>query len=93
MFGRRKEEQEKPQAPSRGATTAPVPHVTPVTHPDEVTPIPHKRLGEVLLEEEAITRGQLEEALAIQKRDGGFLGQILVKLRYTTQEAVASCLV
>lgn len=59
----------------------------------EVPPIPHKRLGDVLLEEEAITRDQLEKALEVQRRDGGFLGQILVKMGLTTQEAVASCLV
>ena len=53
----------------------------------------HKRLGELLLEENLITRKQLEEACAIQEAEGGFLGHILVKLGYVTQNAVASCLV
>jgi chromosomal replication initiator protein DnaA len=35
----------------------------------------------------------LAEAAAIQSEKGGFIGQILVKLGYVKQEAVASCLV
>ena len=84
MLGRRKEN--PPDASTPPPTAAPVydPH-----HP----PVVHKRLGEVLLEEETITQSQLDEALKVQERDGGFLGQILVTLGFTTQEAVASCLV
>lgn len=67
--------------------------MTPTVPRSEPVPIPHKRLGEVLLEEEAITREQLEKALAIQRAEGGFVGQILVNLGFTTQEVVASCLV
>jgi chromosomal replication initiator protein DnaA len=53
----------------------------------------HKRLGDFLLDQNIITQAQLDEAVRIQKAEGGFIGQILVRLNYTTQEQVASCLV
>lgn len=92
MFGRRKEGSEIPETPSREPASLSSRTSPPAVHSEPVQK-PHKRLGEVLLEEDAITRKQLDEALAIQQRSGGFLGQILVKLGYTTQEVVASCLV
>lgn len=39
-----------------------------------------------------ITREQLEKSLALQKEKGGLLGQILVALSYTTEEAIAQAL-
>ena len=39
-----------------------------------------------------ITREQLDECLVLQKEKGGLLGQILVALRYTTEEAIAQAL-
>ena len=54
---------------------------------------PHKCLGEMLLETGLVNQEQLDEAVGIQDKDGGFLGQILVQLGYVTQETVASCLV
>lgn len=35
-------------------------------------------LGEILVEDAVITKEQLNEALAIQKRDGGLIGIILM---------------
>ncbi len=92
MFGRRKEGSDLPSAPPREPVSPLLRNTTSASHPDLPHP-PLKRLGEVLLEEEAITRQQLDDALAVQQREGGFLGQILVKLGYSTQEVVASCLV
>jgi len=40
-----------------------------------------------------ITEEQLQQAIAIQKEKGGFLGQVLVQEGFVTQNAVASCLV
>ncbi len=54
---------------------------------------PHKRLGELLIEEELVTENQLEEAQKVQQEKGGFIGQILIQLGFVSQEAVASCLV
>ena len=51
-----------------------------------------KRLGELLVEKKLITPQQLEEALRAQESRGGLLGQILVTLGYTTEEAVAQAL-
>ncbi len=39
-----------------------------------------------------ITQQQLEESLALQKEKGGLLGQILVALGHTTEEAIAQAL-
>ena len=36
-------------------------------------------LGEMLIEDNVITKDHLDEALKIQKRDGGLIGVILVK--------------
>ena len=51
-----------------------------------------KQLGELLIDCRLITREQLEECLALQKEKGGLLGQILVALSYTTEEAIAQSL-
>ncbi len=49
----------------------------------------HKQIGQLLLERKAITQAQLDEALKLQQAKGGLLGQLLVTLGYTTEEAVA----
>ena len=51
-----------------------------------------KRLGELLLGRKMITQEQLQHALKVQANKGGLLGQILVSLGYTTEEAVAQAL-
>jgi type IV pilus assembly protein PilB len=51
-----------------------------------------KQLGELLVESKLITVPQLEEALVLQKEKGGLLGQILVSLRYVTEEGIAQAL-
>jgi type IV pilus assembly protein PilB len=45
-------------------------------------------IGTILLERGMITRAQLEEALAIQKRDGSRLDRALVKLGFVSQDDV-----
>ncbi|HEU5287108.1 MAG TPA: type II secretion system protein GspE, partial [Candidatus Limnocylindria bacterium] len=49
-------------------------------------------IGERLLAARAITEAQLEEALAWQRASGGLLGEILLKLHYITDEAIARAL-
>ena len=51
-----------------------------------------KQLGELLINCQLITPQQLDEALALQKERGGLLGQILVSLRYITEDAIAQAL-
>lgn len=41
-----------------------------------------KRLGEILIDAELITKEQLKEALALQKKDNKPLGEILIDLNY-----------
>jgi type IV pilus assembly protein PilB len=47
-----------------------------------------KQLGKLLIEEGMVDQAQLDEALAAQKRDGGKLGSVLVKLGFLTEEAL-----
>jgi type II secretory ATPase GspE/PulE/Tfp pilus assembly ATPase PilB-like protein len=47
-----------------------------------------KPLGQILKEMELISEGQVQEALALQRKEGGVLGQILVRLGYVAQEEV-----
>jgi general secretion pathway protein E len=47
-----------------------------------------KPLGEILLEISSLERGQLEEGLNVQEEKGGWLGDILVKLGYTSESRV-----
>ena len=51
-----------------------------------------KQLGELLIDNKLITPQNLEEALKVQKEKGGLLGQVLVSLGFTTEEAIAQAL-
>lgn len=52
----------------------------------------NKQLGEMLIGSKVITPQQLEEGLRVQKEKGGLIGQVLVSLGYTTEEAIAQAL-
>ncbi len=52
----------------------------------------HKRLNELLLENKLITKDQLKKALEIQNKDGGALGQILVKQGFISDKDLLACL-
>ncbi len=45
-----------------------------------------KRLGEILIEDGSLSPENLEEALLHQKKEGGMIGQILIKLGYITED-------
>ncbi len=51
-----------------------------------------KKLGELLLERKIIDEHQLEQALRVQKEEGGFLSQVLLKLGFVTEIDIATCL-
>lgn len=62
-----------------------------------MTETPHanpsrKLLGELLIEDGALAREQLEEALDYQKNHGGLIGQILIRLGYITEENLVAAL-
>lgn len=48
-----------------------------------------KPLGELLIERGVINRKQLEQALAIQQKQGGLIGQIFIQLGFATEEEIA----
>jgi len=50
------------------------------------------KLGEMLIQAKIITPEQLKEALEIQRREGGRLGQHLMKLGYVTEEQITQIL-
>ncbi len=52
----------------------------------------HKLLGQILTEHGKVTPAQLEEALAAQTKEGGFIGEALIKLRFATEEDVLAAL-
>lgn len=51
-----------------------------------------KQLGELLVEAGLITRDQLNHALEVQKDKGGLIGQVIVDLRYVSEEAIAQAI-
>jgi chromosomal replication initiator protein DnaA len=91
MFGRRNNDADAPQAAAQ--KSAPAPRTTPTQVRSEPHPPVHKSLGELLIEEGLLNEEQLQEALKVQQVEGGFIGQIMVRLGFVTQEAVASLLV
>ena len=54
--------------------------------------IVNKKLGELLVEKALVTQKQLDEALELQKDKGGLIGEILVELKYTTEDDIAKML-
>ena len=49
-------------------------------------------LGEALIQSGAITRAQLDQALAAQRTSGALLGQILLELNFVTEESLSRAL-
>ncbi|MEA3328954.1 MAG: hypothetical protein U9Q08_04420 [Candidatus Omnitrophota bacterium] len=47
-----------------------------------------KQLGQLLLAKDIINNQQLETALNLQKKEGGYLGEILVRFGYTSEEKI-----
>lgn len=51
-----------------------------------------KRIGEILLEGGCLSPENLEEALEHQKKEGGMIGQILIRLGYISEESLISAI-
>ncbi|MFW6365813.1 MAG: hypothetical protein ACOC2H_04985 [Spirochaetota bacterium] len=49
-------------------------------------------LGDILVDNGEITQEQLDEALAIQKKEGGLIGIILVNLNYLDEQSLVKYL-
>jgi len=52
----------------------------------------HLRLGEILLQQNLITEKQLNDAIALQKKERGRLGEILIKMGVLSEEDIISAL-
>lgn len=52
----------------------------------------HTRIGQHLINAKLVTEAQIQEALSLQKKEGGRLGSKLVKLGYITEEVFNSFL-
>ncbi len=50
-----------------------------------------KLLGEILVEENVITSEQLKEALDTQIKEGGLIGEIIVRKKFAAEEEIAQC--
>lgn len=60
-----------------------------MTHYKKVT---NKHLGELLVERGIINRDQLEKAINYQSEKGGLIGEVLVDLKFATEEDIAQAL-
>jgi type IV pilus assembly protein PilB len=49
-------------------------------------------LGQILKDQGAVREGQVQEALAVQRSDGGLIGQILVQLKHCTRADITRAL-
>ena len=56
---------------------------------DEMVP---EKLGRILVSAQLVTEAQLQQALATQKREGGRLGGVLVRLEFVKEEVLLSIL-
>ncbi len=52
----------------------------------------HFKLGEVLLQQGLINDSQLREAIQVQKKESGRIGEILIKLGFLTEEDIVAAL-
>ena len=57
------------------------------------SPAAKQLLGEILVKRNRITPEQLNEALAVQRKEAGFIGEILVKLGYLDERDIVVALV
>lgn len=51
-----------------------------------------KPLGKILKERNIISDAQLNQALQVQKNDGGLFGEIIVRLGFASEEDIAQCI-
>ncbi|MGH7741720.1 MAG: type II secretion system protein GspE, partial [Candidatus Eiseniibacteriota bacterium] len=52
----------------------------------------HKRLGDLLLEQQVITPDELAAAVTEQRKNGQLLGATLVRMGVVTEETIVRCL-
>jgi type IV pilus assembly protein PilB len=52
----------------------------------------YKKLGDILISEGIITANQLKESIALQEKEGGKLGSVLIRLGYVNEEQIVIAL-
>jgi type IV pilus assembly protein PilB len=52
----------------------------------------YKRLGDILISEGVITKEQLSESINLQQKEGGKLGEVLLRLGYVSEEQIVIAL-
>src|SRR5262249_61334174 len=52
----------------------------------------HKRLGDILLEQNVLTDEQLQQAIGEQRRTGELLGAALVRMGFVSEDILVGCL-
>ena len=52
----------------------------------------YKKLGAILLSEGIITEKQLDEIIALQTKEGGKIGEVLIRLNYVSEEQIVIAL-
>ena len=52
----------------------------------------YKRLGDILISEGVLTQKQVEEGIAIQQKEGGKLGEVLIDLGFVNEEQIVIAL-
>lgn len=52
----------------------------------------YRRLGDILVSEGVITKEQLDEVIALQQKEGGKIGEVLLKLGYVSEEQIVIAL-
>ncbi|MCH7960622.1 MAG: HDOD domain-containing protein [Candidatus Hydrogenedentes bacterium] len=70
----------------------PEPEPAPTPTPAKSSDPARKRIGELMLDAELITEGQLKEALEVQRRKGGKIVEVLISLSYLSVDAFVNFL-
>lgn len=52
----------------------------------------NKLLGEILVEQGLLNTGQLKEAIELQIKEGGLIGEVIVSLGFAKEEDIAQCI-
>ena len=93
MLGRRKKANADEKTPAKPAKAKAGAAKRDNSNANDALKNPCRRLGDILIEEGAITNNQLQEALKYQKEQHCFLGQALVELDHMDQDTLVSFLV
>lgn len=86
-----------PPAPPAPPLSAPPEKPAPSSTQPEIgeaplNPIPHGRIGEILVQHGLITEAQLWQALEYQAKNGGRVIEVLIQLKHLTSEGLHACL-